>query len=59
MENALKILRMPGRYVRQDEQKAIDRVNQAAPTNVQLMKVSSARAAKIDAIRKTIGLKTV
>lgn len=58
MENKLKVVRLSGRYVRQDDKKAIERVNQATPAGDQLVKVAPARAAKINALRKTMGLET-
>jgi hypothetical protein len=58
MENKLKVVRLSGRYVRQDDKKAIERVNQATPSGDRLVKVAPARAAKIYALRKTMGLET-
>lgn len=56
METKFKVVKLSGRFVRQEDKRAIERVNQATPSAAPFVKVERARAEKIDAIRRTIGL---
>jgi hypothetical protein len=58
MENKLKVVRLSGRFVRKDDRKAIERVNEAAPPRESSLRVSPEKAAKINALRKTMGLES-
>lgn len=56
MDKKLKVVKLSGRFVRQDDKRAIDRVNQATLSGQMSVKVARATAEKIDAIRRTMGL---